>query len=283
MNYEDRIRLFRKDHTYKDISIDGTTFHYLLCGEGTNTLVFLAGGLGVSELWFPYIEALEGEYRILTIDYPMEYRTNQTLADGIKKLLDALLIEEAIFIGTSFGGYLAQIIARNHPKKTQALCIFSTAGLTENTLNRLRVRARHANVLLFIMRTVPYNWLKPVFRRACMRHITNATNEEYAFIDDLFRSIFKGYTRQIDLHMTELLIDITHQPTCSPKEFDYLDGKILLILPKDDDSFTPDMQNELIALMPNPVVVKNMDAGHLATILRIDDYLMHIRNFLSDL
>lgn len=280
MTYQERITEFKARHYYQKITVNGAEFRCLLCGKGEKTLVFLVGGMGVSEMWMPYIEAFEDSCRILTFDYPMELKDNRSLAHGIDKLLEASGIERAVLIGSSYGGYLAQIVARLHPERVEAVCLFSTAGLTVGTLAQLGKRYRMAGVLVGLMKILPYSWLKPIFYRACMKHIVDATPEEYRYMEDMFRSIYRDYTKEFDLHMTMLLLDILNQPPCDSAEFAYLDGHVLLILPDRDDTFTPDMQRELIELMPKPVVVQ-MDGGHLATMLRIDSYVTAIRLFLE--
>lgn len=159
--------------------------------------------------------------------------------------------------------------------------MFSTAGLNADTIESLSVKAKHVNLLLGIMKTVPYSLLKPIFKRACMKHLVNATKEEYQYMKELFREIFKDYTAELDIHMTCLLADIVNQKPCMAEEFSYLDGKVLLILPDKDDSFTAKMQQDLIEMMKNPMVVEHMDGGHLATILRIDEYVKIIHKFMG--
>lgn len=176
--------------------------------------------------------------------------------------METVEIGKAVLIGSSYGGYVAQFVARRHPEKVEAVCQFSTVGLSERTLNGLRSKYRDFRKMLPILKTVPYSWLKPVMVRSSMKHITNATPEEYAYLEDMFRSIYKDYTKEFDLHMTGLLKDILEQPPCIPEEYAYLDGRALLILPEGDSSFTPEMQQDLISLIPNPTV-KQMDAGHL--------------------
>lgn len=68
--YEEELAVFLSMHPYRDLCIDGAEYHYLLCGKGETTLVFLVGGMGLSYLYMPYILALESDYQILTFDYP---------------------------------------------------------------------------------------------------------------------------------------------------------------------------------------------------------------------
>ena len=67
-SYEELITDFLRTHPFRDERIKGADYHYLLCGKGDVTLIFLVGGMGLSYLYMPYVLALESEYRILTFD-----------------------------------------------------------------------------------------------------------------------------------------------------------------------------------------------------------------------
>ena len=58
---------------------------------------------------------------------------------------------------------------------------------------------------------------------------------------------------------------------------------ILLILPENDDSFTPEMQKDLIDMMPESVIVEGIDSGHISTLLEVDRYVDELRRFVEGL
>lgn len=282
--YEVELADFLRTHPFQDEHIKGADYHYLLCGKGDITLIFLVGGMGLSYLYMPYVLALESEYRILTFDYPYEFENNEALADGISELLRYLHIDAGVLIGSSYGGYVAQIFARKHPEQTGGLCLFSTAGLSEKTVASLKAKYQKiAPVLLWMLRHVPYAWLKPAMIRACLRHAENASPEIRTYLLDMFRFIYRDYTRKLDLHMTTLLMDLMNQVPCTPEEYAYLEGRVLLILPKNDNSFTPEMQEDLIATMPDSVIVGGIDSGHISTLLEVDRYVEELRRFVEGL
>ena len=158
-SYEEQLTEFLKTHPYKDVIVNGANYHYLLCGNGDTTLIFLVGGMGLSFLYMPYITSLESEYRILTFDYPYEYDDNQGLVNSISNLLKHLNITKGILVGSSYGGYVAQMFARKYPELTDGLCLFSTASLSEKTVTELREKyQKKAPILLWILRHVPYSW-----------------------------------------------------------------------------------------------------------------------------
>ena len=283
-SYEELLADFLQTHPFQDEHINGADYHYLLCGKGETTLIFLVGGMGLSYLYMPYILALEADYRILTFDYPYEFNNNEALTDGISALLQYLNIDSGILVGSSYGGYAAQIFARKYPEQTGGLCLFSTAGLSEKTIASLKSKYQKlAPVLLWVLQHVPYAWLKPTMIRACMRHAEDASPDIRSYLLDMFRFIYRDYTRELDLHMTTLLMDLMNQAPCTPEEYAYLKGRVLLILPENDDSFTPEMQKDLIAMMPESVIVEGIDSGHISTLLEVDRYVEELRRFAEGL
>ena len=282
--YEEELADFLQTHPFQDEHINGADYHYLFCGKGETTLIFLVGGMGLSYLYMPYILTLESEYRILTFDYPYEFNNNESLTDGISELLQYLNIDSGILVGSSYGGYVAQIFARKYPDQTRGLCLFSTASLSEKTIASLKSKYQKlAPILLWVLRHVPYAWLKPAMIRACMRHAEDASPEIRSYLIDMFRFIYRDYTRELDLHMTTLLMDLMNQTPCTSEEYAYLKGRVLLILPENDDSFTPEMQEDLIAMMPESVIVEGIDSGHISTLLEVDRYVEELQRFAEGL
>lgn len=281
--FKEQISQFRKTHHYQTKIIDGATFNYLLCGKGKKTIMFLVGGMGVSELWMPYIKLLENDYQILTFDYPFELKNNISLAEGIFKLLKALDIPKVAIFGASYGGYLGQIFAAAYPEQTEALCLSSTAAFTKQTMDDLAAGfGKKIRPMLWMIRHLPYSLIKKVEKRSCMQNLDNATPEETEYMEGLFSEVYRTYTRKLDLYITELLVDLLNVKPYTAKDFTALDGRVLLFFPAHDATFTPEMQKNLIDLMPNPKVVGNMEGGHVATFLRCEEYTDIVREFLKE-
>ena len=274
------IKRFQANHEFKHINAGGVQFRYILCGKGAKTLTILIGGMGLAELNFAFIEKLESSYRVLAFDYPLGKDTNAELIDSIHEHIKELGIDKTIFIGESYGGYVAQMFARKYPDVTEGLCLFSTASLNTETIESLRKRySGLAKPGIWILGHVPYNWLKPILIKASMKKVKNVSEDEYNYMNDFFVWAFKDYTGKFDVHMTSLLVDIMNQKPCKKEEFDYLKGKVMLILPDDDESFTTQMQNDLIKLFEEPYVVEHITGGHLAPILQTERYVEEINAF----
>ena len=91
----------------------------------------------------------------------------------------------------------------------------------------------------------------------------------------------KDYPQEKDVHISGLLADLMRQTPVTAEDFAALRGKILLILPN-QDFFSGAMQQDLIRLMHEPKIAY-VSGGHLSTILKAEDYIRTIRNFLNSI
>ena len=188
-------------------------------------------------------------------------------------------IIKPIFIGASDGGMVAQIYTQKYKENVGGLILISTGGMDARTIKSLKKKYFFAPLMLFYMRHCNYEKLKPRLIKLGMSHIRNESDDEIAYARDMFETIFKDYTKEKDIHITGLLADVMNQTPVTEDDFKKLEGKILLILPN-QDFFSGKMQEDLINLMHNPKI-EYVSGGHLSTVLKADDYINTIREFLA--
>lgn len=279
MSYSEDLKAFAASHKYEDVMVDGA-FHYVLNGrKDSQTLVMLNGGMNTLEMWMNYVDAFSEDYQVLLFDYPQELRTNQELVTGMHAFFRKIGVEKPIFVGASDGGMVAQIYIQKYPGEAGGMVLVSTGGMDAETLKTLKKKYFFAPVMLWYMKHCNYEKLKPKLIKAGMSHIRNESKEEIAYAQDMFEIIFKDYTKEKDVHISGLLADLMNQTPVTAENFQQLKGKILLILP-DQDFFSGQMQEDLIRLMHDPKIAY-VSGGHLSTILKSEDYVRTIRDFLK--
>lgn len=266
MSYSEELKIFQANHTYRERKISGSAFRYILSGKKDGkTLVFLNGGMNTLEMWMSYVDALAEDYQVLLFNYPQELKTNQELVTGMHEFFKVLGVEQPFFIGASDGG----------------MVLISTGGMDEKTLKSLKKKYFFAPLMLFYMKHCNYEKLKPKLLKATMRHIRDESEEQIAYAKDMFETIFKEYKKEKDVHISGLLADLMNQTPVTEKDFEKLEGKVLLLLPN-QDFFFGKMQEDLIRLMHDPKI-RYVSGGHLSTILKADDYIRTIRSFLEEI
>ena len=280
MLYSEKVKEFEAAHPSETITVDGAKYRYIMSGaEGGKTLVFLNGGMNTLEMWLDYVDDLARDYRVLLFDYPQELRTNQELVVGMHAFFKALGVEQPIFVGASDGGMVAQIYVQKFPGDTGGLILVSTGGMDAETLKSLKKKYRLAPLMLWYMKHCNYEKLKPTLIKAGMSHLRDESPEEVAYAQNMFETIFKDFKQEKDVHISGLLADLMNQTPVTADDFAALEGKILLILP-DQDFFSGKMQQDLIKLMHKPKI-SYVSGGHLSTVLKADDYIRTIREFLG--
>lgn len=280
MSYSQELENFVASHTYETVIACGATFRYVRSGKNDGvTLVFLNGGMNTLEMWMRYVDELSTDYQVLLFDYPQELKTNQELVIGMHEFFKKMGITQPVFVGASDGGMVAQIYTQKYHGEVGGLVLVSTGGMDAATIKSLKKKYFLAPLMLFYMKHCNYEKLKPRLIKAGMGHIRDESKEQADYAQDMFETIFKDYKREKDVHISGLLADLMNQTPVTADDFKQLKGRILLILPN-QDFFSGKMQQDLINLMHDPEI-KYVSGGHLSTILKADDYIQVIKEFLK--
>lgn len=251
------------------------------------TILMLAGGSGLGDAFAGMARSFTEKYSLINFNYPTGFTDNNAMADAIAELIKTVGAENVYLWGQSYGGALAQIIARKHPEAVKGLILTSTASMTGN----LRYEGMKCLVDMFseekekkdikTYRRLPMSLLPGILNLAFkvkMKDNPAGQRVVKGFIDYLKPDLTKEYF----VHMTRLLCDLrNHLGTHSKENFEYLKGHVLIIEPEDDDTFTSDVKNGLIADMPDPVVERDISGGHLAMMFDTDKFIGVIDRFMN--
>jgi pimeloyl-ACP methyl ester carboxylesterase len=125
------------------VILDGQPMNVIELGEGP-PLVFIHGLIERWTQWVEQLSAFASSHRVIAIDLPgfgdspmpAEKISVSGYARTIEKLLDALEVSAAAFVGHSMGGFTSVELAINFPERVERLVLISPAGLS--TYNNLR-------------------------------------------------------------------------------------------------------------------------------------------------
>jgi pimeloyl-ACP methyl ester carboxylesterase len=115
--------------------VPGATLYYEVHGDGPPLLLHPGFGCTV-EIYWANIQQLARHFRVIVFDPRGAGRssvgdataTPTTFADDAAALLDALGVDSAHVLGTSFGGMMAQHIALEHPRRVRSLVLCCTTA-----------------------------------------------------------------------------------------------------------------------------------------------------------
>lgn len=104
---------FRQNYPTRAVYVDGIKWEYIATGSGTDTILFLHGMTGSYDIWWNQIEALQKDYRIISVTYPA-VNSLEEMDKGISTIIDYEKVDKVNLVGTSLGGYFAQYLVARH-------------------------------------------------------------------------------------------------------------------------------------------------------------------------
>ncbi|MCM1578039.1 MAG: alpha/beta hydrolase [Ruminococcus sp.] len=251
------------------------------------TILMLAGGSGLGDAFAAFARNFMDRYSLINFNYPLSYKNNDTLADAVAELIKVLKAENVYLWGQSYGGVLAQIIAKKHPEAVKGLILTSTASMTPDLkfegmkclVRMLGEEKEQKNIKKFKM--LPLSLMPSLMGLAFKKYLKDNPQGQDA-IKAILEQIKPDLTNEYLCHMAHLLGDLrNHTGTHSKEDFAFLKGRVLIIEPDDDMTFTPDIKEALINSMPDPEVVREIPGGHLAMMLDTDGFMKLIYDFMD--
>jgi len=283
------VELFKKKYPKQTENINGKIFSYRYYkNENSNkTVVLLTGGIGLSDLLLFHFEEFSKSYSVISFDYPIAYSSIQELVEAIAELLKRLNVS-VFLIGQSLGGFIAQILAQQHPEIVEGLILSNTgtlsAELDEKGTQCLRNMMKRIDKSLLIIKLVPFGFVKKNIKKAVLKKVTYLlSEEEKKIMSEICDEMIKTLTKEYEIHMTLLLKDLQNHWNMKKSDFIRFQNRVLLILSDDDFTFDESIKRVLIDLMPNPKVITDIRGGHLALLLKIDKYTNSITSFINNI
>ena len=262
------------------------TYRYHKNPEARATLVLLTGGIGLSDLFYRHFARFAGEFSVLTFDYQIQFADNGAFADAVSELLGHLQ-EKVWLVGQSLGGVVAQILAARHPEVVEGLVLSNTCSLSKDMSPSARAHLmnmiKNQEKFKKLLSILPLSTVKQSIKRVVMNQKKDGlTPQEQAVMEELCGIMMELLTKEYERHMIDLLIDAQNHLGMTKENFVLWDNKVLLMLSKDDTTFTQDCKDALISMMPNPTVVTNLTGGHLALLFRLEEHIRCITAYISE-
>ncbi len=279
---------FRRDYPAATFTVSGGkpfTYRYYQNPNAKATLVLLTGGIGLSDLFYKHFARFARDFSVLTFDYQLQFGDNGEFADAVAELL-RYLDETVWLVGQSLGGVVAQVIASRHPDVVEGLVLSNTCSLSgsmseagyQDLMKMIESQRKFKKWLAFL----PFPLIKGMMRWAVMKKKTDGfTPQEKAAMEELCDAMMELLTKPYERHMIDFLCDAERYFGMSREDFAPWEGRVLLILSEDDTTFSPACKRDLIDLMPRPTVVTGLTGGHLALLVRLDEYADLVTDFIK--
>ena len=256
--------------------LNGVTLHYTVSGDVNAPAMVFANSLGTDfRVWDRLIAALQPlPFRTVRYDKrghglseapPAPYRMDDHVGD-LAALLDSLCVRNAVIVGLSVGGLIAQGLAASRPDLVRALVFLDTAhkiGTTEAW--NARIAAVQSDGIASIEAMILERWFSRDFR-------TNRTEELAGWRAMLTRTPADGYAGTgaaiRDTDFTETTSSLRLPTLCVAGE--------------EDGSTPPEVVRGLADLIPGSRFEVIAGAGHLPCVEKPLELAALIKAFLRD-
>jgi aminoacrylate hydrolase len=259
-------------------SIGDAEIYYEESGQG-EPLLLVPGLSGQGAFWSPQVADLSRDFRVVIHDHRgagqsthsrITYSVEQ-MADDVLKLMDALRIETAHFVGHSTGGAIGQVLALDHPRRLRSLVLSATwAGpdpyfrrvfeSRKEVLQTLGLEAYLRASALFLM---PPAWVSANDRVLTEQH----------------RAALAG-AAPIEVMTSRIDAIVRHDRRARLGEI----RVPTLVIVAQDDMITPRFySDELASRVPGAKLVVLDGGGHFAPVAAADSYNRAVGGFLRGL
>ncbi len=254
-------------------ALDGVNIHYRIDGDPAGAPVVFANSLGTDlRLWDALIPLLP-QRGLKYIRYDKRghglsscpegpYRMGQLIRDA-ELLMEHLALREAVFVGLSIGGMIAQGLAAKRLDLVRALVLSNTgAKIGTPDMWQARIDGVRAGGIAALSEPTMERWFSAAFR---------ATPELHAWRAMLERQPLEGYAGCCAAIQGADLIT----PTSG------LRLPALGIAGSEDGATPPDVVRETLGLIPGSELHLIRGAGHLPCVEAPEEYARILTGFLA--
>jgi pimeloyl-ACP methyl ester carboxylesterase len=269
----ERLERFRRTHPYREVTVRGVRWRYMVSGHGDRTLLLPSGGTRVPDMYLLLFEGLEPQFQIVAPAYP-PLPTMADLVHGLAAILDTESLAAVDVLGSSFGGFVAQCFVRQHPARVRRLILANTGPPGTSPLPAL-------GLLIRVLARLP----EPVVRWGTGRNWRRwfrAPPAQQAFWWGLLDELLQTQLSKSDLiRALEEMRDYAANYRFTPHDLDAWHGQMLLIESAHDEAFSPEARAALRELYPHAQVRTFADRGHAVMVMEPAAYIGAVCTFLA--
>jgi len=230
----------------------------------------------------PYAEKLGKEYRFLIYEYPFHTANADEQIDFAANLLKALSVENVVLIGASDGGVYAQIFAKRHPESVLAMILTTTLTVDSDYVRDIRKERFSTPIFLLLLKLVPAKTEMKLLLKKSTGFLGCESEENRKYGKEFYEVVASDLNyKQRFIHSFKCVYMLKDYPFFKESDFEYLRGKIQVLLPK-KDIFKKEDQNRLADLFRKlDAEILNVPGGHEGFIVQSEYYIDLMEKFLE--
>lgn len=229
----------------------------------------------------PYAEKLGKEYRFLIYEYPFHTAGADEQIDFAAKLLKALSIEKVILIGASDGGVYAQIFAKRHPEAVLTMILTTTLTVDSDYVRDIQKERFSTPLLPLLLKLVPAKTEMNLLLKESTGFLECESEEDRKYGRGFYETVASDlHYKQRFIHSFKCVYMLKDYPLFKESDFEYLRGKIQVLLPE-KDIFKKEDQDRLAELFRKlDAEILNAPGGHVGFIVQAECYMDLMETFL---
>ena len=169
---------FLTTHKFTSVNAGGLEFEVIDSGSGSRAVIFL-NGVDMYQFWIKYVCALEKNYRVVMMKYPLKVWKNTEMAAALKALFTKLGIDSPILVGISDGGVLAQLYAKLY--MVGGLIMVSTLTVDSTYVESVKKEKLFMPLMKVYIKNTKFDKLRVRLVESVKKHFRNETDEEKNF------------------------------------------------------------------------------------------------------
>jgi pimeloyl-ACP methyl ester carboxylesterase len=195
------------------------------------------------------------------------------LVDGIAAILQREEIEQVHVMGGSYGGFVAQVFVRRHPRLARSLVLSHTQPPYPEMAPRMHRSARWLGWM-------PMGMVRQVMRRTFQTMMPKPSPDNACLLAIFDELIGYALTKKDVIGILERMADFSIR-AFTPQDLSAWPGKVLLVFDENDPATPPDVRQKLESLYPGCQVHLFEGSGHTTSVTHQAEYLAVIEGFLS--
>lgn len=229
-------------------------------------LLLCPGTLGRADVFWRLLSRLEGRARLIAVTYPRSHALADW-TDDLARLLDRLGLASAAVLGSSLGGYVAQVFAGRHPSRTETLIAANTLADTGPLATRPPYAGDPAKA--------PMSLLRQGFARGLSAFA--AANPDQAELMGLLLQDAEG--RIPARHLRARILALKLAPPVPPHALP--PARVHVIEAEDDPLIPPEMRAQVRDRLAPGTVWRFATGGHFPYVARPELYAAAVEEALG--
>ena len=267
---------------YQTAVVDDVKVRYQYGGKDGAPVILFFNGLEMQEMWMPYAEKLGKKYSFLIYEYPFHTANADEQIDFAAKLLKVLSIEKVILIGASDGGVYAQIFAKRHPESVLTMILTTTLTVDSDYVRDIQKERFSTPMFLLLLKLVPAKAEMKLLLKKSKGFLECESEEDQKYGRGFYETVASdlNYKQQF-IHSFQCVYMLKDYPIFKESDFEYLRGKIQVLLPV-KDIFKKEDQDRLANLFRKlDAEILNVPGGHVGFIVQSASYIDLMEKFLE--